>query len=229
MDAPEALRSALWKQRRFLILMSLGVIAMYALEVTLKPDAEYNGIAIQLGKPSRIVTGVWIIWAWALWRYLQRAYELLSAIWKDIAEDVYAEDRRIALKTAKREAQRQMDAGQLGESRPNKRVQLVQIERSMKAMLDRGLPADAPDPEPDFVTVDGGRVYERLGGAYTWHDDSGNSGASTFNFTMRWSRWQMYLHVAYSTTQAALRLPAITDHAAPVVIAAIAILAPWLF
>lgn len=229
MDAPEALRSALWKQRRFLILMSLGVIAMYALDITLKPDADYNGIAITLGTPSRIVTGVWLIWAWALWRYLQRAYELLSAIRSDIVEDIYAEDRRIALKAAKREAQRQMDSGLIGGKRPNAKVRVVEIEKSMTAMLRRNGPTDDPDLDPDFVTVGGGRRYERLGGAYDWHADNGDHGASSFNFVMEWSPARTLFHRAYSTIHAALRLPAVADHVSPLAVALFAALSPWLF
>lgn len=73
--------SPLQRQRRFLILMSLGVIAFYLLKAEVSNTATLSGVAVSLGRPEGVVVGLWIIWGWALLRYGQRVYELLSVVW----------------------------------------------------------------------------------------------------------------------------------------------------
>lgn len=112
MSEQEHISASLAKQRRFLLLMSLAVIAFYALEIGVKDQAEYSGFVLAVGRPGRVVIGLWVIWAWALWRYLQKVYERLSVVWNDILEDVRAEDLRIALARARKEGRTK--AGQSG-------------------------------------------------------------------------------------------------------------------
>lgn len=100
------LNAALARPRRFLILMSLVVVGYYSLEVGVRPEAEYSGFGLRLGRPEYAIRGLWVIWGWALWRYGQKVYELLSAIWNDILDDVRAEDVRIAMTRCTREANR---------------------------------------------------------------------------------------------------------------------------
>ena len=102
MPIPPDLQPALLRQRRFLILMSLALITFYALDVSVQNAADYGGLAVNLGNPDLVQPGLWIMWGWALWRYTQRVYELLAAIWNEVLEDVRAEDTRIALAKAKR-------------------------------------------------------------------------------------------------------------------------------
>jgi hypothetical protein len=230
MEISVELRTALSKQRRFLILMSLAVIAFYALEVGVRNEAEYSGFGITLGQPGRVVVGLWIIWGWSLWRYLQRVYELLSVLRRDVFEDVYAEDRRLALKAAKREARRRAKAGEIGEGHPNVKIMDIDIEPSIAAIIRKEHTDSPPRPEPDFDrTKTGGRIYDTLGGSYEWHDNAGNHGASSFNFSMEWSPWGTRLHIALAAVHATLRLPAIADHIVPLVVAVAAVASPFIF
>jgi hypothetical protein len=230
MEISVELRTALSKQRRFLILMSLAVIAFYALEVGVRNEAEYNGFGITLGQPRRVVVGLWIIWGWSLWRYLQRIYELLSVLQRDVFEDVYAEDRRLALKAAKRVARRRAKAGEIGEGHPNVKIMGVDIEPSIEAIIRKEHTDSPPRQEPDFNrTKTGGRIYDSLGGSYRWHDNEGNHGASSFTFSMEWSRGRTWLHIALAAVHATLRLPAVADHIMPLLIAAVAVASPFVF
>lgn len=48
----------LQRQRRFLILMSLGVMAFYWLKVGVSATATVGGVAVSLGRPQGVVVGL---------------------------------------------------------------------------------------------------------------------------------------------------------------------------
>src|SRR5579871_3842955 len=88
------------QQRRFLILVSLLLIAFYSLGIYVRNEAEYGGFAIKLAHPERAIVGLWIMWGWATLRYCQRAYERLSELRDDIFRAVNSEDRRLAIRAS---------------------------------------------------------------------------------------------------------------------------------
>jgi len=57
------------RPRRFLILMSLAIIAFYGLRAGITPEAEYRGFGLTLARPELAIYGLWIIWGWSVWRY----------------------------------------------------------------------------------------------------------------------------------------------------------------
>jgi hypothetical protein len=221
---------ALSKQRKFSLLMSLAVIGCYVFGVTISRDATYSGFAIKLAHPEYVRAALWIVWTWALLRYAQRLYELFGLIRGDIIEDVDAEDWRIALRFAQRRAETLAKNGELGEGKPNVRIQgRVYLEPTMKQFIQERQKLPQKEEPAFYPSRTGGRVYRQFGGAFTWSDDKGGGGTSSFNFEVEWTRWQTIRFRAYSWFHAALRLPAITEHVAPLLLALVALAAPLLF
>lgn len=227
-ESASELRATLLRQRRFVILMSLAVIAYYALGVGVKNEAEYSGFVLTLHRPDRAVIGLWAIWGWSLWRYGQRVYELLSVIWGEVLEDVYAEDRRIALARAKKFGNRLAAEGKIGEELPK------------SARIDGAVAIEPPEPgelraligekvthfRDYFPARHGGRKYPTLKANFEWEDGlkwERTDSKFMMELTRRQSTWlrlRAWLH-------SLLRLPAFSEHVAPLLIAAAAV-ATWL-
>jgi hypothetical protein len=232
-DEGEETGTPLIQQRRFLILMSLAVLACYSLGIDVRNEGEYSGFAVKLAHPDRAIVGLWTIWAWALLRYVQRAYERISELWGDILQAVYSEDRKLARRAAEKEARRQAREGKIGDDRPNVRITSVELAEGRQTLfLRRGIEQEREivvGGSPDFVpTEDGGRKYEGVKGTYSWVRDS-DHGVAQFNFQMTWSprrvRWTRFLAWCHST----LWLPAISEHVTPILIATCAVVSPFLF
>lgn len=220
---------ALPKQRRFLVLMCLTVIAYYLLKVGIKPDAQYSGLGLTLAHPERAVWALWIVWGWALVRYLQVAYALLSDIKDDLVMDIDAEDMRIARKKALRHARILAAKGELDETgRPKIQISpLIGLDESGRTTRIRMRGNQIVQYPSEYAeTEDGGRKYEHISGAYQWANDEGEWGSSTYSTSMNWSAKQVRWHRRRATVSAALRLQAVTEHIAPLVLALLSLLSP---
>jgi hypothetical protein len=194
----EAQATALFRQRRFLVLMSLVVIAYYALGGQPKDEAEYSGFALRLTRPEALEFVLWIVWAWALLRYAQHVYELFPDLRKEVLADVYREDERMALARAKKYGQKLADAGGLGDlQRPNVRVHEVKFKA----------PTGNPDQRKYVYTTakDGSRSYN-VGATATWGTAAEPGGGSEdFQMVMtrpqvRWLRCRAWFHSALRRT-----------------------------
>jgi hypothetical protein len=227
-DSATELRATLIRQRRFLILMSLALIAYCALGLKVKDEMTVIGVGLKITQPDRVVSVLWVVWGWSLWRYGQRVYESLSVLWSEVLDDVYAEDRRIALVRAKKVANRLAAEGQIDEELPR------------SARVDGAITIEPPDPDElrsiigekitrfrDYIpTRLGGRKYPRLKANFEW--EHGIKWERTdAKFTMElmrrtsvWLRIRAWLH-------SLLRLPAFSEHIAPLLIAATAVIV-WL-
>lgn len=222
------LRAALLRQRRFLILMSLAVIAAYVLGVSVKEEASYNGFVLTLGKPERVIVGIWIIWGWSLWRYSQRVYEVLSELWAELLEDVYAEDRRIALALAKKVGNKLASDGHFKEdmSRTARIDGRVRIEPPSGDTLQSVLGETVTHFRDYVPTRDGGRLYPTLQADFEWKDGS-KWGRTDNGFKMTLTRGQSAWLRIRAWLHSLLRLPAFSEHVAPLLIAATAVVT-WL-
>lgn len=219
-DVAVEARATLLRQRRFLILMSLGVIAFYVLGIEPKSEATISGLGLNITQPGRLPAGLWIIWGWSFWRYSQRMYELLSVLWGEVLDDVYAEDRRIAVARAKKVANRLAAEGQIDDDMPK------------SARVDGAVTIEPPDAEElrsiigekttyyrdYFPTRLGGRKYPTLHANFEW-EDGVNWERTDKKFQMelspadsRWLRIRAWLH-------SLLRLPAFSEHIFPLLLA----------
>ena len=219
--------SPLQRQRRFLILMSLGVIAFYWLKAGVNTTATVSGVVVSLDRPQGVVVGLWLIWGWAFWRYGQRVYELLSVIWDELLEDVFAEDQRIALRRAKNYAKQLAKTGKLTAGDPVKKNIFVDgpvyIQGISKALQD---PKQVNQVEPTFVPREGGgRKYEHLGITIRWGGDEA-PGIGTTSFQMEMTPWQVRWLRCRAWTYAIFGLPAFTEHIAPICLALFVPFAP---
>ena len=206
--------SPLQRQRRFLVLMSLGVIAFYWLQAEVKDTATFSGVGVTLNRPQGVEGVLWVIWGWALLRYGQRLYELLSEVWRELIEDVNAEDQRIALWRAKNYAKRLAKEGKLTVDDPSKKNVVV----DGPVVIIPGQPVSIPDRN-------GGRSYENLAARIRWEADQGpGSGSETFQ--MKLTLWQVRWLRCRAWAYAIIGLPAFTEHIAPIFLALIVPFAP---
>jgi hypothetical protein len=228
----ELAASALLRQRRFLVLMSLALAAHYMLHIHVKGEAEYSGFAVTVAKPDRVQYCLWVVFGWALLRYIQRLNELWSKVKLDVMKNVAAEDLRLALKMATRSAIRQVNHGELASQFSNPSVRgSAWLNPSLKQMIREtrnSAPKVSKKADPDFeFTQRGGRKYRSFAIVITYNDDGGIFQQIGFDFNMpEWSRARTVLHRAHAYAQAAARLPAIFEHWAPLAIAALALCVP---
>lgn len=221
-------QAPLLRQRRFLILMSLVIIAFYLLGVSVKPEASYNGFVLTLAKPERVVTGLWVVWVWSFWRYCQRMYELLSEVFGELLDDVYAEDRRIALIHAKKFGNKLAIDGTFDEDMPKTaRVDgAVRIEPPDLETLQSIIGVKTKHFRDFIVTREGGRLYPTLKADFEWQDGV-TWGRTDHAFKMTLTRMQSNWLRIRAWAHSLLRLPAFSEHIAPLLIAAVAV-ASWL-
>lgn len=155
-------------------------------------------------------------------------YELLSVLWRDVIDDVYAEDRRIAITRAKTVGNKLAAAGHFDEDMPK------------TARVDGRVTIEPPDPETlrsipgerithfrDYVhTKEGGRLYPTLKADFEWTDGI-KWGRNDQQFKMQLTRRQSVWLRIRAWLHSLLRLPAFSEHIAPMLIAATAV-ATWL-
>lgn len=230
MDEETDIDESLAKSRRFLLVLSLAVIALYALKISLKCEAEYSGFGVILRRPENVVYGLWIVWAWALWRYMQRLNALWANIREEVQHDVDLEDLRISVNAARRYlvALCRRGAVESGIDREHRNARVVG-PISLYSSKDAASSGEAIK-RPTFYsrTSDGGRRYE-VRGAYNYTNNLREEGTIGFNPSMIWTRRRTRVHLLSSWIAAMLRLPALTDHAAPTLVALIALASPLIF
>src|SRR5258705_931694 len=100
--------AALRSQRRLLIIVSIAVAAYYYLEVHMKGEGEYSGLAVKLGRADRVPWVLWVIFGWALLRYAQRLHELWTKVGTDVMREFEYYDQQLALAAARRSALKQV-------------------------------------------------------------------------------------------------------------------------
>lgn len=214
-------RTALFRQRRFLIVVSIAVMAFYWLDVEIKDEAVFSGFGFKINNTGRLIPLLWGVWTWAAWRYWQRAYELLSALRDELAEDVFAEDMRIALAYAKKFGNNLAAAGRIDDGLPR------------TARIDGKASVDRPDPEEvnanealgikmnyfrGFITTTNGSRRYPLKADFAWIEGvQFRDRAKTF--TMEVSAARATWFRARAWVYAVLSLPAFSEHFAPFLIA----------
>jgi hypothetical protein len=230
MDDESDAAETLAKQRRFLTITSLIIIAFYLLEVDIKCEADYSGFGIILHSTENAVRGLWIIWTWAVLRYLQRLNALWQVVRCDVLSDVDSEDLRTAYKPARRYLIELCE-------RHAPEVAIHQTHLNPRVVGPVGLtPTTKSHPnvqDPSItkfykLTSDDGRRYEIEGG-YAYRTELGEDGVVGFNPSMIWSKSQTRSHRRRSWFSAVIRLPKLIDHLGPLGIALIALACPLVF
>jgi hypothetical protein len=91
------------RKRRFFVSVSLALIAYYGLQVQLHDAAVVSGVSMRIGHPDAIIKGLWLIWGWALWRYVQILYVCKSNWLHEINQDRDNQREKILMRHARRE------------------------------------------------------------------------------------------------------------------------------
>ncbi|MEX2150742.1 MAG: hypothetical protein WD793_11045 [Steroidobacteraceae bacterium] len=215
-------RSALLRQRRFLILMSLALIAYYALGAGVSSEAQYSGLVFTLAQPDRAIWGLWIVWGWSVWRYAQRAYEQLSELRAELREDVFAEDMRIARKRAESVGNRLSEAGEFdGQMPTSARIYgTVEVEPPDDELLRaQAMLGERPTYFRGFIPKkDGGRKYP-FKANFSWPVGGMEFARGNQHFAMELTRWETRWVRLRAWVWALVRLPAFSEHFAPLLIA----------
>lgn len=230
MTAPEEGRANLARQRRFLLVMCVIVVAYYALGARVRPEVEYSGFLVSVERPELTAFGLWAIWTWALIGYSQRLYKLFEIARDAILRDVRAEDQRLALRAAQRHAIGEAKAGRIGENYSDVVVSRQSI--AMMPQLDQARDATGQVVVvnlPDFQrTASDGRVYRHLRGSFRGiSKETGGQGTSSFNFSMEWGPWRTRWLACQAWARAVAFRPAISDHFGPLLIAALTVGSPF--
>jgi hypothetical protein len=215
----EAARAALAKQRRFLILMSLAVIAYYALGISVDTTAQYNGLALKLANPRNAIVGLWVVWGWAAWRYWQRSYALLSVLKNEMLVAAQAEAWRIIGNLAVRAASARLECGNLPGIPRDARV-IGQVESWATTPKGGELP-QGTTWQPWSGAYPLSRLWRRYLEAkitFGWHEEDGwYTRPAPIKF--RVSKWRARWITARAWLYSMLHLPAATEHIAPIALA----------
>ena len=73
-DARELLRGQLLREKRLLLLVSAILVAHQWLGIQVTNSVESLGFHFEITNPTRLWSGVWVVWGWALLRYMQLLY-----------------------------------------------------------------------------------------------------------------------------------------------------------
>jgi hypothetical protein len=191
----------LYRQRRFLLLMSLTLIANYLLGVKVKNEITYSGIQLTLTHPNLLIIGLWMVWIWALWRYLQRGYELLSVIRDEIIADVNAEDQRIARVKVKKYGNKLAAEGKF------KKPKTARIHGPVTTLA-------YSENYFGFFPSGEGRKYVKIKAMFEWE-----TGKEEIIFEMDLSRFESFWLRFRAWFHAIVRLPAVSEYIAPLLLA----------
>ena len=230
--------AALKSQRRFLIIISLVVAAYYALAVHLKGEGEYSGLAVIINRPDRVPVALWIIFAWALLRYVQRLHEQWRFVGKAIMREVERCDDELVLKAAQHSAVRQVKDGRIGGKLTRPRVigdvwvtdtvKEMMREVMAKRALAQGKSPPPREPDPWFtIDENGERAYRAFGIGVASRTSLRHRLGVIDHAAV--SRAHTLRHQLRSWGRASLRLPAIFEYVAPLLIAVAAVVLAVVF
>jgi hypothetical protein len=224
--------AALLRQRRFLVLMSLALAGYYVLKVQVRGEAEYSGLAVALQRPARVQYCLWIVFLWALLRYVQRLVQLWRRVQAQLLTDADDQDRRLALRAMRRYAVWRV-AREGVKNFPEPRAEgNVWIEASIKESIRqlRAPLASAPPKakqDPWFIVTNvGGRKYRAFSIEISYTRPDGRRNSTGHNFQMPdWGGLRTRVHRVRAWIRAAIRLPSVSEHLAPLALAAAAAIA----
>lgn len=210
----------------------VAVVAYYALDASVKSEAEYSGFVLKVGRPDYFVWGLWTVWTWAAIRYWHQFY----ANWIDVRGKVLAEvsrqQTRITLHFIVRRATELARSGDLGRKHPKaKAIRLTLSQR------------DEPDPNTSvrstfqddlgtlfFTEVENGeREFNGLNIAIRTPMANGGYEYDHTDFSLRVSKWTGRCIRLRSWISALWRLPAIGEYLAPFTAIALTLGAPLVF
>jgi hypothetical protein len=163
---------------------------------------------------------------------VQRLNDLWTRVRKEVLRNVGLEDQRLALKAATRTAVRQVKRGELAArfKKPDVRGKAWLNPSTKEAIRQtrKASPRTIRIKDPDFEpTQHGGRKYRSFAIVIAYTDELGNFNQRGQDFSMpEWSRSRTVLHRLHAYVLAALRLPAIFEHLAPLAIAVAALSMP---
>lgn len=222
---------ALGRQRRFLVLMSLALAGFYVLKVNVRGEAEYSGLAVVLLHPSRVKVCLWVVFLWALLRYVQRLNERWLIVGAHMRKEADYQDQLLALKAMRHFAVRTV-AHEGVRNYPEPRVVGdAWIEASTHEMMQQTRPISRErppkaKPDPGFVTTyEGGRKYRAFGILISYLNNEGKRATIGHNIEMPpWSPLTVRVHRMRAWARATVLLPAVFEYLAPLVIAVAAVI-----
>jgi hypothetical protein len=220
---------ALRRQRRFLVLMSLAVITYFVFGIEFEAKAEYSGLSLHVRDPRFAVGAMWVVWGWALLRYLQCCYQTLSGLWAEIREDVEAETTRIISNAAVKVAISIIRSGaREGISKDGHIRPPIHFGDLPREIVESRHTFGQPMGRHYYPGDDGSRTYPNLT-ATVEATAAGFVTGQPLEFNMTLSGAEMRGMRLRSWVYAAVGLPAISEHIAPLLFAVFAVVAAVTF
>jgi hypothetical protein len=224
-DVPDELAGQLRRQRRFLVLMSLGVIAYFVFGLDLESKLDYAGMTLKARDPRYALWALWVVWGWSVLRFLQCGYKALSLVSTEIREEVDAEADRIVMRKAGKIAVKQVREGKR-ENVPKGAVFLPPVKFGMHSQESVRASTVLKADISTYYTpeIHGGRTYPNIyanfrttaGGYFT---------TVRIGMNMALSRWDMMWVRVRAWLYATLAMPGISEHVMPVLLAVAAVVA----
>jgi hypothetical protein len=147
------------RQRRFLIVISLVLLAKYALTIELGTKIQLLGMEFDIQRKEVLVFAGWVMWAWALIRFAQ----FHRVVAKPAIQVVYAHELHLAaLKYPMRDAQGLIDRG-LAENGVRVTGRVFDIHMPSRFEKGRQEAGWYQDADTEYrVLDDGGRGYRDI-------------------------------------------------------------------
>ncbi|MEX0733680.1 MAG: hypothetical protein WD944_01430 [Steroidobacteraceae bacterium] len=180
------------KDRRFLLAVSVAVIAFYVLHASVKPQVEHDGFLFNIGRPGYLIWGLWAIWIYAALRYWHTFFAYFDDIRGRILAEVSRRQTTITRKAAVREAKRQARIGNFGvgfgDAIPFPDTLMQVLEGSPHEMLKDEIERIRESGTIFFTRhLDGTCRFEKLTIKFAWPQVGNEFRSEQVDFEMRWS------------------------------------------
>jgi hypothetical protein len=222
------------KDRRFLLALSVAVIAFYVLQASVRPQAEHDGFLFNIGEPGYFIWGLWAIWAYAALRYWHAFFAYFHDIRGRILAEVARRQAKITRKVAVREAIRQARNGKFrvgfGDAIPFPAT-LGQVLADSPHDVLAADAAQIHESGTIFFTEepDGTYKYSNLTITFSWPKSADGHRSEGVDFAMLWSARKQNWVRFRSWFSAIWNMPAFFEYAAPIIVIGLTLAAPHVF
>jgi hypothetical protein len=190
------------RKRRFFVSVSLALIAYYGLQVQVHDAAVVSGVSMRIGRPDAIIKGLWLIWGWALWRYVQILYDCRPNWLPEIIRDRNIQRLKILMRHARREV-----------------LKDPQVINKIRKVTDVTI---------IITSIFHGLKYDYSVKGYSNNDSPKEISLEDRQKDLKLNQFESFLVETEARLRAALLHPSFADYFMPALLALLTLSAPWL-
>jgi hypothetical protein len=199
------------RKRRFFVSVSLALIAYYGLQVQVHDAAVVSGVSMRIGRPDAIIKGLWLIWGWALWRYVQILYDYKPIWLPEIIRDRNIQREKILMRHARREI-----------------LKDPQIQKKGKVTVFAITKIDPGTEIYPEIKKPGHWKYGYSVKGYSNNDSTKEISLGGSQKDLKLNQFESFLVETEAWLRAALIYPSFADYFMPALLALLTLSAPWL-